>query len=92
MNFRAASGGDKVSKEPAPGLLVAEGPIVPDTMTVPDDVQRLEVKLGSPAPEPVTGFALIDTEATCSCFENASALKAGLPTVGKSKMATASHP
>lgn len=92
MNFRAGSGGDSVGMEPAPGLLVAGGPIVPVTITVLDDVQRSQVKLGSPAPKPVTGFALIDTGATCSCFDNSSALKAGLPTVGKSKMATASHP
>ena len=92
MNCRVGSGGDDVSMEHAPGVLVARGPIVPVTITVPDAVQSSHVNLGSPIPEPVTGVALIDTGATSSCFDNSAALKAGLPTVGKSKMASASHP
>ena len=73
-------------------MLVARGPIVPVTITVPDAVQSSHANLESPIPEPVTGFALIDTGATSSCFDNSSALRAGLPTVGKSRMASASYP
>ena len=92
MNFRVGSGGGDADMQLAPGVLVARGPIVPVTITVPDAVQSSHANLGSPIPEPVTGFALIDTRATSSCFDNSSALRAGLPTVGKSRMASASHP
>ena len=92
VNCRVGSGGDDVSREHAPGVLVARGPIVPVTITVPDTVQSSYVNLGSPIPEPVTGVALIDTGATSSCFDNSTALKAGLLTVGKGKIASASHP
>lgn len=91
VNFRVGSGDDKAGMEPAPGGLIAGGPIVPVTIAVPDAVQLLRGESGSPVPEPVTGFALIDTGATCSCFDNSAAVRAGLPTVGTSKMASVSH-
>ena len=77
MNFRVGSGGSDADMEHAPEVLSAKGPIVPVTITVPDAVQSSHVNLGSPIPEPVTGFALIDTGATSSCFNNSSALQAG---------------
>lgn len=92
MNFRVGSRGSDADMQHAPGVLASGGPIVPVTVTVPDAVQSSHVNLGSPIPEPVTGFALIDTGATSSCFDNSSAVKAGLPIVGKSRMASASHP
>ena len=78
--------------ESAPGRLADGGPIAPVTIAVPDAVRLSRGELGFPVPEPVNGFALIDTGATRSCFDSSAAARAGLPTVGTSKMASASHP
>ena len=92
MNSRVDRGTDKVSTESASGELIVGGPRIPVTIAVPDVTRRAYEKRGSPVPKPVTGFALIDTGATQSCFDNSTAAKAGLPMLGESMMASASHP
>lgn len=77
--------------KPARAVLVANGPVVPVTITIPDIGERSLVELRSPVPEPVTGFALIDTGADCSCFDQSSALQAGLPIIGERTITSASH-
>lgn len=93
MSFHATrqkvEGGES---EPAPELLVAQGPILPVLLSVSEEVLQTLMTEGKPIPEPVTGLALIDTGATRTCVDETAARKAGLPTRGTAKMASASHP
>lgn len=92
LNMRVAKEGDGRAPEPAPEELTARGPLFPVTLTLPDAVQSALREQGKSLPEPVTGFALIDTGATRSCFDESAARKAGMPIRGTAKMASASHP
>lgn len=42
-------------------------------------------------PDPVSGFALIDTSATTTCIDDATAQQIGAPVIDKVKMCSASH-
>ena len=93
MSFHATKqkveGGES---EPAPELLVAQGPVVPVLLSISDEAHQALMAAGKPIPEPVTGLALIDTGATWTCVDEDTARRAGLPTRGTAKMASASHP
>lgn len=93
MSFHATKqkveGGES---EPAPELLAMQGPVLPVLLSISEEVQQALMTEGKPIPEPVTGLALIDTGATFTCVDEAAARRAGLPTRGTAKMASASHP
>ena len=46
---------------------------------------------GKPVPAVVNGTALIDTGASSTCIDQKAAEEAGLPTIAKAAMASASH-
>lgn len=77
---------------PAPELLVAQGPVIRVLLSISEEMQQALVAEGKPIPEPVAGLALVDTGATRTCVDETSARRAGLPTRGTAKMASASHP
>jgi len=74
-----------------PQALVANGPLIPVTITLSDESRRACSERGERIPEAVKGLALIDTGASGTCFDEAAARKAGLPTTGVTRMASASH-
>jgi len=74
-----------------PEVLTANGPLIPVTITLSDESLRAYRERGEPIPEAVRGLALIDTGASATCFDEASARKAGLPAAGVTKMASVSH-
>ena len=67
------------------------GPRVAVTITpLQDQIQTLSEQ-GKDIPEPVTGFALIDTGASVTCVDQEAAAKAGLVTVGSAHLTSATH-
>lgn len=91
LNIRAEIKNDKGEVIAAPEILAGSGPVIPVTITLSDEAQHAFIDRGEKPPEAVTGFALIDTGANTTCFDEASARLAGLPTVGVTNMASASH-
>lgn len=72
-------------------MLAAGGPLVPVTLTLKEEISRAYAEHGGNLPEPVAGFAMIDTGATRTCFDEASARKAGFPITGIAPMTSATH-
>ena len=91
LNYRRKGRNQAGKVVPAPEALANLGPVVPMTLTLPNHVQRAYIKRGKQPPAPVKGLAMIDTGATMTCFDTASAQRAGLPTVGVARMMSASH-
>lgn len=82
-------GGDS---EPAPELLAVQGPVIPVVLSVLDETSKALMESKQKPPDPINGFALIDTGATSTCVDRDSARRAFLPTRGVANMASASHP
>ena len=91
LNLRVESKNEKGEIHPAPEELTSTGPIIPVTLTLSDETQRVYTDKGEQPPESVSGYAMIDTGATTTCFDQTCAKKAGLPIVGTSKMASATQ-
>ncbi|MCY4150630.1 MAG: hypothetical protein OXE94_00120 [Aestuariivita sp.] len=87
MEARNASG-DIVA---TPETLIEVGPSIPVVITVAEEVQQAYSDRGETPPEPVNGFALIDTGASVTCFDVDAAQKARLPQISVSKMTSATH-
>ena len=75
----------------APEKLIGVGPSIPVVITVTEEVQQAYSDGGKTPPEPVNGFALIDTGASVTCFDVDAAQKAGLPQISVAKMTSATH-
>jgi len=91
LNFRAETRTPEGSGIAAPERLTQMGPIVPVTIAVPGEVQRSYPEGGETPSDPIKGFALIDTGASMTCFDVHAAKKGGLPQIGVSRMASATH-
>ena len=61
---------DDKTKEPAPQHLQLVGPRVPVEIKVPDAVVQELTKRQLPIPQPVSGYALIDTGASVLCVDH----------------------
>ena len=91
LNYSAGGKTQAGGVIPAPDLLANIGPVIPVTLTLPDNAQRAYIGRGQQPPAPISGTAMIDTGATATCFDTNAAQRAGLPTVGVARMASASH-
>ena len=91
INIRAESKNEKGEIHPAPEALTHAGPIIPATLTLSDETQRVYTEKGEQPPEAVNGYAMIDTGASKTCVDQTCAKKAGLPVVGTAKMASATQ-
>lgn len=91
LNIRAEARAADGEQRPSPEMLATDGPIVPVTLTLTEETSRAYVERGESLPEPVSGFAMIDTGATRTCLDEASARRAGFPITGIALMASATH-
>ena len=91
LNVRAETRDEKGQVIPAPELLTGNGPVVPVAIALSDESQRAYSEQGKNPPGAITGFALVDTGASRTCFDEGAAQKAGLPVVDTATMASASH-
>ncbi len=91
LNYRAESRTEDGEVNPAPEGLAASGPILPVTITSSDEAMRSFGERGEQPPPPVNGYAMIDTGASITCFDETAARNAGLPIIGVTRMASASH-
>ena len=91
LNVRSEARGEDGRTRPAPEVLAAAGPLIPVTLTLSDESQRALTEQHKPLPEPMTGYAMIDTGASQTCFDEDAARRAGLPITGAARMASASH-
>lgn len=80
----------KAPPNPVPLLLLREGPNLPVQIEVPDALAKQLADTGKPIPPPVSGKGLIDTGATFSAVDNATARKLELQPVRVTKVGTAS--
>lgn len=64
---------------------------MPVTLTVSDAHRQALVESANPVPDAVNGTAMIDTGASSTCIDQRAAERAGLPTIQKAMMASASH-
>ena len=62
------------------------GPIMQVTLSLTDDHRQALLDLGETLPEPVSGYAMIDTGAGSTCFDRRAAQKAKLATAGSTCM------
>ncbi len=92
LNIRTETKTKKGEVNPAPDGLAASGPVLPVTITLSDKAMRSYAETGEQPLPAVNGLAMIDTGATTTCFDEAAAKKAGLPTIGVTSMSSASHP
>ena len=84
------SDGNKISLPKSAGLQHA-GPRVAITLfPLEEHVKELAAKGLTPS-APVTGFALIDTGASSTCFDRGAAERAGLAVVDSGPMTSATH-
>ncbi|MCY3641024.1 MAG: retroviral-like aspartic protease family protein [Gammaproteobacteria bacterium] len=52
---------------------------MPATLMISDSHEQVLAEQGRSTPAPINGFALIDTGASRTCFDQAAAIAAGLP-------------
>ena len=91
LNFRADREDEGGRNVPAPELLRDRGPIVPVTLMISDSHEQVLAEQGKPIPTPANGFALVDTGASRTCFDQAAASAAGLPISDTGFMTSATH-
>jgi len=83
--------GNQQQVDPA-DLLSETGPLVnPVTLTLLPSHRKAATQLRNKEPSGVVGVALIDTGASCTCFDEDAAKQAGLPIVGKGLMSSTTH-
>lgn len=91
LNLRVEAKDQHGRPVPAPVGLAQGGPLMPVTLMVSDAHRQALVQQANPVPAAVNGTALIDTGASSTCIDQMAAEKAGLPTIQKAMMASASH-
>lgn len=82
--------GKKIVLPPSVALII-RGPILQVNIGLEDSMAAQLVQNNQQVPQPVSGFALVDTGASGTCIDEAIAQKLGLPVIDKVKMASASH-
>jgi predicted aspartyl protease len=87
----AVTGDGQKVKVPAKLALMQRGPVIPVVIS-PDQTFAAALQAASkPIPQPVTGFALVDTGATTTCIDATVAQKMGLAPSGTAKLSSVSH-
>jgi predicted aspartyl protease len=67
------------------------GPVVQVSITLQQSMATALVELGKQVPQPITGWALIDTGASCTCIDDEAARQMQLPVIDVGTMSSASH-
>jgi len=83
---------DSASHQHVPSALAAVGAILEVQVQVPRAFATLLEAQNQPIPQPVTGFALIDTGATRTCADESSMSGLGINPIGLVSMGTAGGP
>ncbi len=74
-----------------PLALVQRGPCLQVSVNIAQSMAQQLAQRGQPLPSSVSGLALIDTGATSTCVDEATAQQMGLPVVNVVPVASASH-
>jgi len=82
--------GNKVKLEPKAALLL-RGPVFQVTLGIAESIAQQLAQQGQTVPEPIAGWALLDTGASSTCIDDAAAQKLKLPVIDKGKISSASH-
>jgi predicted aspartyl protease len=82
--------GQTITLPPAAALL-GQGPVVPVVLSVAQTIADQLLQQGLPVPAPVSGSALIDTGASSTCIDDATAQTLQLPAIDVVTMTSASH-
>lgn len=83
---------DSTSHQHIPSALVAVGAILEVQIQIPKALSALLEAQNQVVPQPVTGFALIDTGATRTCADESSLSGLGINPIGMVSMGTAGGP
>ncbi len=73
----------------SPASLLQSGPIITVEVTIPSELATLLEEQNHPIPQPVTGFALIDTGASRSCVDDQVISSLGVNPIGVTATGTA---
>jgi predicted aspartyl protease len=76
---------------PPPEALQGRGPVIQVTVGLAQPFAQQLLQQGQAVPNPTPGWALIDTGASTTCVDDASARAMGLPAVDVAQMTSASH-
>lgn len=91
LGFEATDkSGNKTKLAPKEALLL-RGPVFQVTLGVADIVAQQLIQQGQAVPEPIAGWALLDTGASSTCIDDAAAQKLNLPVIDQGKMSSATH-
>jgi predicted aspartyl protease len=71
--------------------LLFRGPVFQITLGLAENIAQQLVQQGQDVPEPIAGWALLDTGASSTCIDDTAAQKLKLPVIDKGKMSSASH-
>lgn len=72
-------------------ILKDRGPLIQVSVSIAQTFAVQLTQQGQSLPNPITGFALIDTGASMSCIDNNVAQQLNLPVINVANMASASH-
>jgi hypothetical protein len=72
-----------------PQALAVMGPVLQVEVCVPSDLEKLLSSQNQPIPQPVTGWALIDTGASRTAVEQSCIASLGVQPIGAAKTGTA---
>lgn len=84
------SKGKKI-KIPPRVILRERGPLIQVAVSHEQNIAAELTKQGETLPNPISGFALIDSGASITCIDNEVAQKLSLPVIDKVNMVSASH-
>jgi predicted aspartyl protease len=82
--------GNKYKLSPRDALLL-RGPVFQVTLGLADNIAQQIILQGLAIPEPISGWALLDTGASSTCIDDAAAQRLKLPVINKVKMSSATH-
>ena len=90
LNIRAeaSKNGKNVA---APAILAQRGPIIPVTLMVSDAHRQALEQAGKSIPAAANGLALVDTGASHTCVDEATAKAMHLPVIDRATITSASH-
>ena len=78
--------------QPSPKLLAAHGPIIQVQIEIPPALAEILQKSSTPIPNPVEGFALIDTGASITAIDNVIFTQLSINPNGITRVGTAGGP
>jgi predicted aspartyl protease len=81
----------KLFHVPPAVALQQRGPLVQAAVTLQESMVTALTQQGKPTPQPVNGWALLDTGASSTCIDDEAAQKMNLPVIGVGSMSSASH-